>query len=283
MIRIITDSAAEYGAFKNTKELSVVPLTISISGVDYIDSVDLTADEFYEKVSNSKEYAKSSQPSPQRFFDAYKPGIDANDTILVITIASALSGTIGSANVAKDLSNYKDIHIYDSNQATGGERLLVIAALKYAEEGLSVKEIMKKLDNLKERIVYLALIDDLSFLVKSGRMNKTEARLGTLARVKPLIEINTDGVVKVYKRPIGKARAFKLLLTRFFNEPIDKNYPVFTTYTDDPKNLDIMMEKLGNNLDGCEIINGRFGPTIGTHIGKQGFGVFYIKTDENNI
>ena len=102
MVRIITDSAAEYGAFTNTNELSVVPLTISIDGKDYVDGVDLSADEFYEKVSNSKNYAKSSQPNPKRFLDAYAPGIKAKDEILVITIASTLSGTICLQMLLKD-------------------------------------------------------------------------------------------------------------------------------------------------------------------------------------
>lgn len=279
MVRIITDSAAEYGKFNNTKELSVVPLTISIDGVDYIDGVNLSADKFYQLVSNSKEYARSSQPNPKRFLDAYKPGVDANDQILVITIASALSGTIGSANVAKGLIEYDDIHIYDSEQATGGERLLVEAALMYAKQGLDAPQIMKELDKLKEKMVYLALIDDLSFLVKSGRMSPTEAKIGAIARIKPLIQIDIHGVIKVIGRPIGKPRAFKTLLKRFDNNLIDKNFPVFTTYTDNPENLNTMLNRLEGKLDDCNIINGRFGPTVGTHIGKNGFGIFYFRQD----
>jgi len=279
MIRIITDSAADLGIIENTKELTVVPLHINIDGVEYTDGIDINPDTFYDKIKKSKGFPKTSQPTPKLFYDALKDGVEAGDEILVITISSALSGTISSATMAKEMHGYDKITIYDSLQATGGEHILVDEALKQVKLHKSVKEIIEILENVRKRIVYLTLIDDLTYLLKGGRLSKSEAILGNLTHIKPMMEIGLDGTISVFHKAMGKPRAYRYLVKRFKNLEIDNNYPLYTTYTDSSKNLDILMKKLSEYTKNSKIVQGRFGSTIGTHVGATGLGIFYVKKE----
>lgn len=277
MIRIITDSAADLGIVRNTKELTVVPLHINIDNVEYTDGVDITTEEFYDKIKEAKDFPKTSQPTPKLFYDAMKPGVEANDEILIITISSVLSGTISSATMAKEMLDYDKITIYDSLQATGGEHILVDEALKQVRLGKSVTEIIDILESVRKKIVYLTMVDDLSYLLKGGRLSKSEALIGNLTHIKPMLEIGEDGSIQVFHKALGKLRAYRYLVKRFRTLEIDNNYPIYSAYTDSSKNLDQLMEKLKDDIKDCKLIKLRFGSTIGTHLGSTGLGVFYVR------
>lgn len=282
MLRIITDSAADYGLMNNTKELSIVPLTINIDDVEYKDCVTITPNEFYKAINKSKKFPRTSQPSPDAFYDKIKEAVDAGDDVLIITISSALSGTCGSANIAREMINSDAVTVYDSKQCTMGERILVDEALKLAKEGKTTSEIISKLDKIRENIVFIAYLDDLSYLFKGGRLSKKEKILGNLIRVKPLVKIGDDGKISIFNKSFGKARAFRFIKNNFSEEKIDKNYPLYTTFTDDNKNLIKLKSKIEEYLSGIDIIDGQFGPTIGTYVGKEGLGIFYVKQSKTH-
>jgi len=277
MIRIIADSAADYGAIENTKELTIVPLSINLDGKEYLDSVTITPDEFYSKLLTTKDFPKTSCPSPHSFYEAMKPGVEAGDEILVVALSSGISGTVGSANVAAKMFEDAKITVYDTLQASMGERILVDLAVKLVKEGKTVKEIVEILDEVSPRVTTLTLVDDLSYAVKGGRISKAKAIVGALARVKSMVNVDEKGRARNNHSVIGRARAYKYLVKRFNTLEIDKTFPLYTAYTDNSDNLDKYMEKINDKIDDVEIIKGRWGATVGSHAGKSGFGVFYVR------
>ena len=130
MIKIITDSTSDID-LKYAQELNVevVPLKVIIDGKEYKDRIDLQPEEFYDLLVNSQTLPSTSQPSPQDFVDLYETAKNNNDSVIVITLSSVISGTYQSANLAKDLVDYDDIYVIDSLGTTQMQRLLVLKAV----------------------------------------------------------------------------------------------------------------------------------------------------------
>jgi DegV family protein with EDD domain len=130
MIRIIVDSSADYNMAEiNDKQMTLVSLNISLGEKNYLDGVDITRDELYEWLIESKDFPKTSQPSPEIFVKHFEEAKEANDDVICILLSSALSGTCQSAHLAKSMVDYDNIHIIDSLCATHLIRFLANKAV----------------------------------------------------------------------------------------------------------------------------------------------------------
>ena len=137
MIRILVDSASDYQMEEiQTKGLLLVPITITIGETDYIDGKNLGRDEFYEILSRTGEFPKTSQPSPQAFLDLFLEAKKNGDELICILLSSALSGTCQSAFLAKSMAAYDKIYIIDSLTATYTIKLMADHALQLVKEGI---------------------------------------------------------------------------------------------------------------------------------------------------
>lgn len=167
MIKIITDSTSDID-LKYAQELNVevVPLKVIIDGKEYKDRIDLQPEEFYDLLVNSQTLPSTSQPSPQDFVDLYETAKNNNDSVIVITLSSVISGTYQSANLAKDLVDYDDIYVIDSLGTTQMQRLLVLKAVALRNEGMNAQDLYTFLEAYKHRIRLFAFVDTLEYLYK---------------------------------------------------------------------------------------------------------------------
>ena len=276
-IKIVIDSAADI-AEKEAKELGIemVPLVINFGVDEYYDGVDLLPTDFYNKLLASKILPKTSQVSPFRFEEVFQKIIDNGDEVLVITISSKLSGTYASAVSAAEKFNGK-VMVVDSLSAAIGEWLLCQEALKMIENGYNLEQIYTRLNNLKENIVIMAVLDTLTYLKKGGRISGTVALVGGLLNIKPIVSL-IDGEVKM----IGKTRGQKkgaLFMNGIINgDKIDLKLPFGALYSGNDSNIGVEyandIKKYFNNVD---IPVRVLGSTIGTHVGPGIFGVAYFK------
>ncbi|UTY40207.1 DegV family protein [Allocoprobacillus halotolerans] len=174
MIKIITDSTADID-LEYAKELNidVVPLKVIINGREYKDRVDLQPDEFYDLLVNSETLPSTSQPSPQDFANLYEQAKENQESVIVITLSSTISGTYQSANLAKELVEYDDIYVVDSLGTTQMQRLLVLKAIALRNEEMVAKDIFTFLEDYKKRLRLYAFVDTLEYLYKGGRLSKT--------------------------------------------------------------------------------------------------------------
>lgn len=203
-IRFIVDSASDIlPSEAETLGIIHLPLTVMFGDTSYRDAVDLTHQEFYEKLIESDELPKTSQINPGLFEDAYKEVTEAGDTAIVITVSGKLSGTYQSAIIASEDYEGK-VFVIDSETVCVGERLLVLRGLELCHEGLSAEEIVEKLNEEKKQIRVLALLDTLEYLKKGGRISAAIAFAGILLSIKPVITV-ADGEVAL----VGKARGSK--------------------------------------------------------------------------
>lgn len=278
-IRIITDSAADYSAQEIARRgITCIPMGISFGEEQFLDGVDLTKEQFYEKLLENKNFPKTSQPSPTTFINCFEEAKAAGDEVIVILIASVLSGTIQSALLAKDMVEYDAIHVVDSQNATLGMRFLVDRAVILRDQGCSAKKIVEELDALKPRIRLYAGLDTLEYLQKGGRLSKGQAILGGLVNLKPVITVTEQGEVSLCGKQIGMRHAFKQIADILEEDAPDVDFPVYFIYAYDKKNCVNFIQYLKKRgMDfGTPKLRG-IGPTIGSHIGTGAFGIVYVK------
>ena len=212
------------------KDLIVVPLHVTFGEEDFLDSVDITKDEFYERLERKEEFPKTSQPTPVAFMDVYKKVIDEGDEAVVIVLSSKLSGTYQSAKLASQGLEDK-IFIVDSLNVSNAEGALVDYALRLVREGKSAREIAELLEEAKKRLRLVVLVDTLEYLERGGRISKASALIGGLFSVKVLLSME-DGAIE----SVGKAKGIKNANNLFISEikkhgSIDFSMPLKLGYT----------------------------------------------------
>lgn len=280
-VQIIVDSTADFSAKEIEKrQITCIPMTITFGNEQYIDGVDLTKEEFFVKLMNEKEFPKTSQPSPAKFAECFEEAKENGDDVVAILVSGALSGTVQSATIAKDIAEHEGVHIVDSNTVTLGIRLLVDHAVRMRDQGKSAAEIVERLEELKGRVRIYAGLDTLEYLQKGGRISKTAASLGRLAGIKPIITIDEEGKVAVCGKQRGNKNVFRQIIKYIDAEMPDENYSVYFLYSADKKNCISFIQTLQKNgMDFGKIKTREIGPTVGSHIGPGGFGIVYVANE----
>lgn len=278
-VKFIIDSASDVLP-EEAAALGVAHLPLSVMfGTDtYADAVDLTHEEFFQKLATSKDLPTTSQVTPAAFGACYKKLTANGDTVVVITISSKLSGTYQSAMIAAD--GYEDkVFVVDSLSATIGERVLLMRGLELAKQGLSAPEIAQTLDEEKLNIRVIAIIDTLEYLKKGGRISATVAFAGGLLAIKPAIEIK-DGEVAMAGTARGAKKCHALLKSLIDNYGgVNCNKPVAFVYSGD--GLD-QLQAVADTYPEVWQGDGKLpayslGCTIGTHVGPGAYGVAFFE------
>ncbi|MCD7860254.1 MAG: DegV family protein [Firmicutes bacterium] len=276
-IRIVTDSASEIPQH-NPHGIRVLPMTIRFGDTEYRDGVDITQKEFYEKLIESDEMPVTSLVSPAQFSEAFQAAADAGETVIAITISSALSGTWQCAALAAESFPGK-VFVVDSRNVTIGEEILVLRAVELVREGLGAQEIAAVLEQEKEKIHLLAVLDTLEYLKKGGRVSGTVAFVGGMLAIKPVVAVQ-DGTVAMIGKARGSRNGNNYLIKEIektagvdFSKPIRLGYTGLT---------DAYLQKY--IADSRQIWEGHedalaismVGSTVGTHVGPNAIAVAYF-------
>lgn len=279
-IRIITDSAADFDReVAKRRKIDIVSLSVQFGSASFLDGKNLTTEVFYKLLKEGKENPKTAQPSPADFLTLFEEAKAAGDQVVVVSLSGALSGTLQSASIARDMCEYEPIYIVDSRSATAGMQILVNYACKLRDSGLSAQDIAAQLEQLRGKIRIFAMVDTLEYLRRGGRLSAFQAGIGTVTKLKPTITVR-DGAVAVVGKAFGTAAAVKTLLKLMEEHPVDDAYPSYFLYTDDRSTEELLlpklreMGKLPHRLHYCAV-----GPTIGTHVGPGVLGMAYVERE----
>ncbi len=198
-IAIVTDSGASLPQeLVEEYDVTVVPLGVQFGNDVYRDGVDITREEFYERLAGP-EVPRTSQPAPAEFISTYRKLLERVKTIISIHITSTGSGTYQVANLAKASFPDADIEVVDSLSASMGTGFMVLAAAQAVRNGKTKEEIIRILTDLRSRISAYAVINSVRHLLKSGRIHKGQALIASLLSIKPLVSVK-EGVVEVVDR-----------------------------------------------------------------------------------
>ena len=277
-MRIITDSAADF-----TKEelrahnVYCVSTQIIFGDQVYTAGKDLTDEEFWEHLL-AGESLKTSQPTPESYMEVFEAAKEANEEVVCICLSSALSGTIQSARLAASMVDYSRIHIVDSLLGAAAQKLLVLYACRLRDEGrLIVEELVHKLEALRSRVHLFASLDTLESLARSGRIPKALANLGSLAQLKPLLEVSRDGRIVLGGKAFGRHRAIDSLAKRIASLKLDPEHPIIPFYSYNSANCKALIERLAHY--GVQIdtsLLSALGTAISGHIGPNAYGAAFV-------
>lgn len=274
MVKILLDSSSD--AMLTHPYDYYVPLTVDIDGRCYKDGMDLRPQRFYKLLAHASEFPKTSQPSPEDFIACFEEVKANGDELIYLTVSAALSGTYQSANIAKQMVEYDGIHIVDSRTVSHMIGFLGRYADKLRSMGLSAAEIVEKLEQVRDRQVIFAGLQTLEYLFKGGRMSRTSAAIGTVANIKPIITINTDGKIEACGKAIGVKRAIATIVKQVQAMEIDGEFEIWSLYSAGTDNCELLEKAMA---DIGHPVSGRFqvGPTIGSHTGPGVYGITFVK------
>ena len=227
-IQIITDAGSDIVDCSRT-DLTVLPMTIRFGDEEYLDGVNLTHRQFYEKMIETQVLPTTSQPSPYAFETAIRKIHEQGDIALIITISSKLSGTWQSANIAAAETG-GEVYIVDSLNVAVGEKAIVEYALRMKDAGTDIHTIVETLNHEKENLRVIALLDTLEYLQKGGRISKTVAIAGSLLSIKPVVAV-VDGEVALLGKARGSRQGNNFLIQQIQKDGIDFSRPFFLGYT----------------------------------------------------
>jgi DegV family protein with EDD domain len=274
-IKIVTDSTADLRDEQIKKyNIEIVPLTITIDGESYTDLVDISAEEFVEKMGLAKELPKTSQPSAGTFLELYDRLSDEGYEILSIHMTGGMSGTVRSAESAAQMSK-GNVTVVDSRYISKALSFQVLEAAEMAANGKSVDEIVKHLDDVRNQTKLLIMVDTLENLVKGGRIGKGKAFLGSLLNIKPISSLE-GGALTPLSKPRSHSQVIKYFVKQFTEDLKGKSIKRVGIAHIAAQGLADQLEKEIADLTGyhdTEIVFTT--PVISTHTGPGAIALMY--------
>lgn len=277
-VRLLIDSTADTTASVRGR-CTVVPLSIFFGDTEYIDGVTINHHEFYEKLIESDVMPTTSQASPDAFAREYQKAIEAGDQVVVITVASNLSGTYQSASIAA-MDFPGDVFVVDSKNVSMATGILVEYALRLVDQGMTAEQIARELETQRDNICIIAMLDTLEYLKRGGRISKTVAFAGELLSIKPVVTIE-NGEIKILGKARGSKQANNLLVKEIENVGgVDFSCPLMLGYTGIS---DALLQKYIR--DSASLWEGNveelnrtvIGSVIGTHAGPGAVAVAFFR------
>jgi DegV family protein with EDD domain len=269
-MQIVTDSSCDLPReLIDRLNILVVPLQIEIDGDHFIDGVNLSHQEFFEKMAASPTLPKTSQPSPQSYLDAFKEGLKRHGEVLSIHLSSKLSGTYeGALMIKEELGG--DIEVFDTLTGSIGTGLQVLKACELMKEGLQRSAIIEKLKEYRDQMRVVVYLETLENAVKGGRVSKPKEFMANLLNLKPVVHVE-DGYVRILKTIRGKKKAIRVLLEEMEKKQVDYHDRVVAiTHVDCLEEALALKEEIIKQFNPGEVMLTTMGPVIGTHAGTGG-------------
>ncbi|GAE30635.1 DegV family protein [Halalkalibacter hemicellulosilyticus] len=275
-IKIVTDSTCDLTTeVIQTYDITVVPLSITFQSETFLDGVDLTKQEFLNKLKSSEELPKTSQPSMGSFSEVYERLLTDPSTTHVVSIhiTEGMSGTYQSARAAAQEFNGKVTVVNSSfiSQALGFQ---VMEAAEKARQGFSVKDIVTHLNMIREQTSLYMMVDTLDYLVKGGRIGRGRALIGSLLKIKPIASLD-DGVYT----PVAKVRTEQKILAffkkKFEQETAGKKVKRIGISQVDAEKLAIKVRDMIRLLTDAPVSIAETSPIISTHTGPGALAFMY--------
>jgi DegV family protein with EDD domain len=272
-VRIVTDSACDLpAALADELGISIVPLTIRIGGEEFVDRLELSAEQFWAKCSASPTLPETAAPSPGQFEAVYRAlAADGATGIVVISLSSALSATMQSAELAgRAVAADIEVRVVDSRTVSMALGLIAVGAAERAAAGATLDEVAATATDLVGRSKLWGALDTLENLRKGGRIGGAKAMLATALSIKPIVEVR-DGRVEQGGKQRTRSKALAFLVDKLQSYgPLDA-VAVLHADCDDVGQFVTMVRQHTTG----EVLVGDVGPVVGAHAGRGTIGVAF--------
>ena len=276
-LAVITDSSAFLQAEALRKEdLFVLDIPVNIDGQEYVEGVNLTAQEFYEKMASASELPKTSQPSIAKLDEILSSLKDKGYThALGLFLSSGISGFHQNIQYMKDEYEGLTIAFPDTRITSAPLGYMVESVFRWAEQGEEFTTILDQLENQIQKTSAFIMVDDLDHLVKGGRLSNGAAILGNLLSIKPILYFNDQGVIEVYEKVRTEKKATKRLVEIVKEATANGNYQITVIHGNAPQKAVDLRQLLIDGGVATDVSIATFGSVIGTHLGEGSIALGY--------
>jgi DegV family protein with EDD domain len=268
-VAVITDSAADLEPDEADEAgISVVPLIVNFGSDSYRAGVDMSTEGFWDRMTApDAPWPTTAASSPGDFREVYERAFsDGAEAIISIHVAGSLSGTIKSAQIAREMLGDREIHVVDSQGASRAQVILARIAVEMAAAGKPPIEIAEYLAQRASDLRMYVALETLEYLKKGGRISGTRAAIGTLLSVKPIISVEA-GVVDQADRVRTRGKARERLIELITSRPIERLEILHTRAPDVEAFRDEVMARLDGRFDAAAVPIGLVGASVGPHVG----------------
>jgi len=277
-IKLISDSTCDLSKeLVDKHQIDIIPLFVNFKEDSYLDGVTLTVPEMYKKVEQLGFLPKTAAASPGFFVDAFEKYLQEGYEIIYFGIGAGFSGTLQSANSAKQLIESDKIHLIDSANLSSGSGLLMLKAAKFIQEGNDVLTVINKVQDLIPKVRTQFVINTMEYLYKGGRCSGMAAIAGTLLKIKPIIKV-VNGAMSVGKKPRGRIEVgIDVLIDELMDQidHVDEDF-LMITHSMAFESAKYIKNKLEGNLPIKNIYETNAGCVISSHCGQGCIGILYI-------
>lgn len=270
MTRILIDSSAGL-TISEVKDYGVemLPIAVAFGDEEFLDGVDISFEDFYNKMENSKFLPKTSAINQTRFEEIFNDAKKKGDEMVVIGLAKGLSTTYEQSLFAKEAVGYDKIYIVNTKNVLAGLVAMIDAACKMQKAGKSGKQIADELNNnFVEQLRHYFYVPSLKYLRAGGRVSAASAAIGTLLNVKPILIVEkSEGRLQTVGKAVGVKKAQEYLLKQLANKDVDLSRPVFLSHANALKDAQEILETAQKKYGATKGLITNASATIGAHTG----------------
>lgn len=277
----MTDSSAQLTPAEIEKyHITVVPLSINIDGQVYTDGVDLSREEFVEKMDTADLLPETSQPSVGLFVEKIKQLTADGSQVLGIFLSRGLSGTIEAARQAAEMVPGAKVTCVDSRYTDRSEGYQVLAACQDLAAGKSLTAVLDHLQKIQAQMHLDMMVVNLQNIIKGGRLGPVAGRVASLLNIRIAITMQ-DGKVALQKKGRGKKftrRYIDEVIAYLQAHPAVKQVGI--SYVDTPSEIEKMAAKMKQVRPDLQVLTRITSPIIAIHAGREAFAImFYPEQD----
>ncbi|MFP4286303.1 MAG: DegV family protein [Candidatus Izemoplasmataceae bacterium] len=264
---------------KHDYDIRVIRSTLLFGEDEYTDFVDITAEEFYQKLEENPELSPSTaQTATGVILETYETlKKDGYDEILVITISSKLSGTHEGAKMAANMIEGVKVTVFDSLSVAYPEAYMVLTAAEMIKNGKKIPEILDKLVYIREHQGILVSVDTLKYLVKNGRLSGASGFLGSILKIKPMLHLTREGKIEPLEKIRTRSKALSRIVEKFAEDHYTDNAIVFIAHANAFDEVDWVKQALMEHLPNLKSIEVTpLTPVVGAHAGPKTLAIGWV-------
>jgi DegV family protein with EDD domain len=274
-VAIVTDSSATVPHdLAQELDIRVVPILLTLDGYTARDGVDLSHEEVYRMLRDTRHPPSTSSPSVGDFLQTYVAAAQEAAAIVSIHLSPKLSGTYNAAATASRLIDDVPIRVLDSHSAAIGQGLVVLAAARVAAAGADLEAVVARAEEVASRVNLLAILGTLEYLHRGGRIGGAAALLGSMLQIKPVLSV-VDGEVTVCARPRTQSKAVKTMLAHMAGQVDGHEVHAAVLHAALPQEAEALRQTLERRFDCVELHVASLTPVMGVHTGPGVLGLVY--------
>ncbi|CAM3138865.1 DegV family protein [Filibacter tadaridae] len=252
-----------------------VPLNIHFGEKQFVDGIDLEPPQLYTKIKAAEEFPKTSQPSAGEFSERFKEIAKDYEQAIAIHVSAKLSGTLASSTAGADIAGFP-VTFIDSKALSYGITGLIERGMEMVESGASVPEVKEQLEKMAGTLHNYILIGQLEQLYKGGRMSGVQFFLGSLLKVKPIVQISSEGELLAIEKVRSEKKALQYLVDKVAESQHERKKKIYLMHGNVMEQALQLKKQITDQLPGLEVEIGDVSSTLAVHAGEGTLAVLWF-------